>query len=149
MTMQDIYDKVVLHLLSMRRGRARYNGSEVCAYLAENGEKCAVGVLIPACHQAQTFNGNVERLVREYDELAVDWGIEVGDDEDPTLMMLVELQRVHDKKSNWYQKHNGDVVLTRWALEAIQEIGAENNLSIPVELVERMQDVYAADTYSS
>ena len=93
MNAQEIFDKVMTHLAT--QGHRAINRFNNCVYRSPNGDKCAVGCLIPDDEYTSAFErksienivmiGHVHRPVLN-NILA------------PQLPLLVELQRLHD---NW------------------------------------------------
>lgn len=99
MNMQEIFDTVVAHLRSMDSGRA-INSAGHCVYLAPDGKKCAVGVLIPDGHPAQRAQGSARRLLDEHPDLVDLWGLATADVH-LVVELLGDLQEVHDRDGNW------------------------------------------------
>ena len=94
-TMQEYFDKTIEHLASMPHRAMRNN--ERCAYLTEEGLKCAVGCHIPDGHEAQSFMGGVMSLAAAYSDLAgIAWP-----DEKYGVKLAARLQAVHDSALNW------------------------------------------------
>jgi hypothetical protein len=87
MTAQEIYDKVKAHLLNQN---AKSISEDGCAYLGDNGLKCAVGCLISDEDYLPDMEGPLNLLIEMYGYL-------------PSIKrlarhaeMLAELQRCHD-----------------------------------------------------
>lgn len=109
MTPQEIFDTVARHLFTQGHP-ARDNDNDVCQYHAENGDKCAVGILIPPDIYISDFEGNnVTRLLDHYHDENVlpDFFFENGD-------LLEDLQNVHDGVSYWHTTN-----AMRFALERV------------------------------
>lgn len=95
---QEAFDKVVNHLLSMNK-RSRgvvITGEDFCLYKDFNGNKCAIGCLIPDEVYRPEFEGqNVYDLQQVYQIFSF------GSNKATILTLLLELQRVHDDTYNW------------------------------------------------
>lgn len=88
---QDFLDAVVLRVRD-GRGRAMSQVRRSCEYLTKEGLRCAVGLFIPAGHEAQRFNGGLYDLLRVFSDLP--W-IEAH------RRLLSELQWLHDIPDHW------------------------------------------------
>jgi hypothetical protein len=106
--MQRYFDVTVEHLLQLRHRAVNEQGR--CTYLDSSGMKCAVGVHIPAGHEAQHYEGSVEGLLSAFPDLE---GV-VAPLGDEGMVMALDLQNVHDDRSSW--DHMGLSVLGRDAL---------------------------------
>ena len=69
-TNQEAFDKVVRHLVAQGRPAINANGS--CAYLSEDGRKCAAGCLIPEDVINLDFGGTWPELRATYPNLESD-----------------------------------------------------------------------------
>lgn len=89
---QQIFDTVKAHLLTQnRQAFVKERGDERCVYLDPNGNKCAIGCLIPDGHPAQQFRGSLGPLLKTYPDLKKEW--------ECSIVLLFELQCVHDEHS--------------------------------------------------
>ena len=89
LTMQHYFEVTVRYLRNQNR---QAKNSNLCKYLAEDGNVCAVGLWIPAGHEAQGLSGRVDRLAANYPSLrGVAWP-----DLPDGLALAVELQELHD-----------------------------------------------------
>lgn len=101
LTEQQIFDKVVLHLLTQKKKATLkrtgfYKSNPVCAYLNDDGLKCAVGALLTD-QEAQMFK-NTDAPLEDVIKLATRYRVHE--------LFLQELQIIHDesKPSRWYEK---------------------------------------------
>ena len=88
-TNQEAFDKVVRHLVAQGRPAINANGS--CAYLSEDGRKCAAGCLIPEDVINLDFGGTWPELRATYPNLKLELIAEY------TLVNF--MQAAHDHKS--------------------------------------------------
>ena len=89
MTNQEIFDKVVTHLIT--QGERSISKLDNCLYKALNGLKCAVGCLIPDEEYSSDMEGQCAEAL--YNRGVLDFlgsGIEVS--------LLGDLQKLHDEK---------------------------------------------------
>lgn len=107
-TLQNIYDRVRLHML--KQGRRAMLPSGACAYRTEGGHKCAVGCLIADEHYSTTFECvSLESLTNDIataekkesalqiiGAVAKSLGLPPFDVESDTFKLLHALQEVHD-----------------------------------------------------
>ena len=104
-TMQEIFDKVVNHMLTQNKRSAKerpHLGSQACLYRGPNGLKCAVGCLIPDSEYSTAFDNpdistGIKRLLVKMPEFALalrEGGVPTDDDR--IVNMLASLQNVHD-----------------------------------------------------
>lgn len=92
---QETYNKVAAHLLGMKR-RAMNGGS--CAYRTLEGERCAVGCLIPdEMYDPSMENQGVDWLIRSAEQFGYDLPGEIIKYEE----LLEDLQGVHDNRNHW------------------------------------------------
>lgn len=91
MLMQEIFDKVVDHLLT-QGARSRYHGD--CQYHAPDGRKCAIGCLIPAERYKPEVEGHSARAVALAWPDVFEPGVAAWMLDDPRLTR--DLQWVHD-----------------------------------------------------
>lgn len=93
MNRQEIYNKVRDHLLKQGRRAAGLRFDEpACLYLNANGDRCAIGCLIPDGHPGLGFRGAVFQLLDTYPDLRDQLGAKCGADDE----FLHGLQRLHD-----------------------------------------------------
>jgi len=91
MTPQEIFDTVVAHLFAQKH---RAFSNTRCVYRAGNGDKCAVGVLIPDdVYSPKMEGGNVEGLI--------DGRFKIPDFIYDNHELLGSLQGAHDNAGNW------------------------------------------------
>lgn len=90
MTLQEIFDKVAVHLLTQgKQSQGLYDTA--CKYRGHDGLKCAVGCLIPDDKYRPDMEGyTVYTLVSRFPDVL---GFYTGDSE---LSLLTCLQRIHD-----------------------------------------------------
>lgn len=86
MTIQQTFDIVAAHLISMRKAAKSDDGIDPC-YRGPNGEKCAIGILIEDDDYYPEMEGKpiTDHFVRE-----ALWGKH-------NVPLLVELQNIHDE----------------------------------------------------
>jgi len=96
MTKQEVFDKVVTHLRSMKERSIRLPYME-CAYRGSGGAKCAAGCLIDDEFYSERLEGwaVVEPVVLEALRSS---GVPT---DDSTIRMVERLQLSHDCASNW------------------------------------------------
>jgi hypothetical protein len=111
MTKQEVFDRVVTHLLTQNKRSASSYGS--CLYKGPEGLRCAVGCLFPDSYDTSKIEGSgcVSRdVVSPLIELGVltkeDYDCYVAADDDwklTTTNLLKKLQFIHDNEftSNW------------------------------------------------
>ena len=109
MNMQETYFKVRNHLLTQGRRAEIY---DQCCYRALNGDKCAIGCLIPDDKYDPSMEGHLiscSPLIQDA----------IGASEDH-IDFLTDLQRVHDfsNPSEWNERLQA--VALRYKLEPIQ-----------------------------
>ena len=109
MNMQEVYFKVRNHLLTQGRRAKIY---DQCRYRAPNGDKCAIGCLIPDDKYDPSMEGHLiscSPLIQDA----------IGASEDH-IDFLTDLQRVHDfsNPSEWNERLQA--VALRYKLEPIQ-----------------------------
>lgn len=115
MTLQQVYDTVVSHLLQQGERSLRPDGA-TCAYRGEGGLKCAVGVLI----KDEFYLPEIEGVVVGGDariELALYLsGVIPSEGRYRYLHLLGELQGIHDERppESWLQDFS--VLATEWNL---------------------------------
>lgn len=56
---QETFDTVVAHLRKQKRQAKNSEAGQMCQYLAANGDKCAVGCLIPEDRYSEDLEGEV------------------------------------------------------------------------------------------
>lgn len=107
MDRQAIFNTVKAHLLAQGRKAERegYDGYPGCVYRADNGDKCAVGCLIPDDLYSPKMEGTKARqLIAENEALARHLGISKEEDGGyPEREFIQSLQHIHDNRdpSNW------------------------------------------------
>ena len=90
---QEIFDIVVLHLY--RQGHPAYDQKEGCLYRAPNGDKCAVGVLIPD----QVYDPGMEG--KSVDNQNFSFSKVLPKYIHQNIDLLLALQGVHDEWDDW------------------------------------------------
>jgi len=94
-TAQQLFDESINHLRLQGKksaGQIEWDGTVRCAYLADDGCKCAIGVFITAEAYLPELEGKtVKRLID--DKLLPD---ELHNELSPHLDLLRELQSAHD-----------------------------------------------------
>lgn len=116
MTKQQVFDKVVTHLLAQGEASTAGRG---CAYRGRNGLMCAVGCLIPD----EMYNSEMEGILAGFviagsPELQQLFAAEVLDSD-----FLGQLQSCHD-----------GAPVTEWPAE-LRLIAGEHDLILPKELL--------------
>ena len=108
--LQAIYDHVAAHLL--RQGRPAIDedekGSVKCCYRSPDGDRCAIGALIPDARYKRVLEGIWGPGVLAGLGL-LPWD-EAEDYSAPRTCLLEALQRLHDAAANWEVED----VSTRW-----------------------------------
>lgn len=89
MNRQEIFNRVCKHLLTQMRQARDDRG---CRYITSNGDRCAIGCLIPDNHPGLHSNSSVYILPKMYPDLMKLWDIQRTSD----LMFLCKLQEIHD-----------------------------------------------------
>lgn len=115
LTMQEIFDKVVNHMLTQGKRSAvqrPYLTSQACLYRGPDGLKCAVGCLIPDSEYSTAFddpdiNTGVAQLLAvmpKFGSALREGGVDTDDRR--IVSMLASLQNVHDefKPRDWRQQ---------------------------------------------
>jgi len=97
MNKREVFETVKAHLLTQPH-RSIEDG--VCAYRGPNGEKCAIGVLIPD----EAYHVGLEGKGATHDDVLKATGLEITGVEDKNF--LSQLQIIHD-----------DVPVRDWAVE--------------------------------
>jgi hypothetical protein len=111
---QEIFDRVATHLFTQGHRATMFDDS-ICAYRASNGDKCAIGVLIPddVYEPAMEFR-RVTTLINLGFPLPVFMARNVP--------LLTALQEVHDDVRSWRStgamKMNLEIVARRYDLDA-------------------------------
>lgn len=114
LTLQEQFDLMVTHLRGMKE---RSHEREICKYLTANGNKCAVGALIPDGHPAQKYVGCAIDLLYRYPQLRDRIDKELGR----------VMQNFHDDNYNWTSEGLHKVRFNYY----INEIADRFNLTIP------------------
>lgn len=83
---QDVFDKVVTHMLTQNRASLSEDGED-CMYRGEDGMSCAVGCLIGA----EEYDESMEHT--RADDVMRQAGVKISDD---MMGMLLRLQEIHD-----------------------------------------------------
>lgn len=99
MNKQEVFDKIATHLLTQKR-QAFDEKTNGCVYRAPNGDKCAIGCLIPDEFYFSAFEQLfVEDLATAYPSLLSSIGL----GEIP-VTFLEDLQCIHDngRPENWF-----------------------------------------------
>lgn len=104
MTKQEIFDKVVDHLLT--QGEQALGEGQTCMYLTSEGLKCAVGCLIPPEKYNPEWEGNAVNL-----SILTALGITPD-----FRLLLYALQDVHDTWEADYWVEELQSVASRFAL---------------------------------
>jgi len=85
-----------------------------CTYLAQDGNRCAVGVFIPDEHCTLAFGEGVRRLLLDNPDLRSKMPLEVEG--------LVKMQDVHDKYAeDAFKKCDPRPELIRWIEENVED----------------------------
>lgn len=99
MKIQDMFDTIVMHLRWQGRKSLNQNGN--CVYRGDDGDKCAVGCLIPdylyrtsleSVSCLEIGENNEYAALKDY--LLDDWDQDVDD----CLCFLREMQIIHDEQ---------------------------------------------------
>ena len=124
MTKQEVFDKVVAHLLSMKE-RSVSGLLDICAYRGDNGNKCAVGCLI----SDEIYSGDLEGKSVEHELVRAALVLSgVGED---SFFLLERLQSIHDESSYWGKSGFGN----REGLRHIAEAYVVSDAAVPKEEV--------------
>ena len=129
MNRQEIFNKVAAHLIKQgavawglpyKSENCSYDGIEQCLYLDKDGNKCAIGALIPDGHKAQGSNLNVAELMYEFPDLAELLGLEknseTGDFDSTDIEFFINLQAIHDNATkDWCSVEEWPNVLAEFA----------------------------------
>jgi hypothetical protein len=115
LTKQEQFNLVVTHLREMKRQSSK---GVNCYYHAPDGNKCAVGALIPDGHEGALIHGTVETLLTRYPKLRVRIDESLGRD----------MQLLHDMRYNW-NKTGG--INKRVLKREIKRIAEEHGLEVP------------------
>jgi hypothetical protein len=67
-TLQDIFDAAWHHFM-VGQAPPAIGEDGVCCYLTKDGNKCAVGLVLPEGHRSQTMGCGFAELVKDYPEL--------------------------------------------------------------------------------
>lgn len=92
---QEIFDKAAAHLL--KQGCQAKFDDGFCAYLTSNGNKCAIGALLPDGHAAQKSGQSVYGVCREYSD--INEMLRGRDEDGKRLRFLFTLQNIHDNNN--------------------------------------------------
>lgn len=90
MTLQEIFDKVVTHLLKQNARAVDWDGS--CQYRAPDGKMCAVGCLIEDSNYSSKLEGRVVGKIRDSIPNVLEGG-DIG----KKVELLKALQMIHDE----------------------------------------------------
>ena len=116
---QEVFEKVLNHL-----GRQKRRAVEglVCVYKAGNGDKCAIGCLIPDEEYKPSFETQPIGTILD----------EIPTLKDANLRLLQTLQHLHDSSFfwNWYS-YNPNHSFSIDGIKKIQDIAHAYNLKIP------------------
>ena len=90
-TKQEIFDTIIRHLDA--QGRRSISAGGKCAYLAPNGDRCAIGCLIPREHyRPEMENKNLHGLLTR-DLIAISGEV--------PRTFFREMQDAHDQLADW------------------------------------------------
>lgn len=92
MTNQEAFDIMVNHLRTMP-GRSVNARKTVCQYRNSNGNKCAVGVLIPDNEYDSDWDINTIGIDMIYSKIPSLQGLNIN--------LLQKMQDAHDNPNNW------------------------------------------------
>ncbi len=120
MTKQEVFNKVVRHLLTQNEWAMMINeiGVEKCMYLTPTGLKCAVGCLITD----NAYHPSLENQSVSADEVQqalLRSGIVLGDND---LSLLRVLQIIHDLKAPYLWRHELCEAAKKYNLELPEEL---------------------------
>jgi len=90
MNRQEVFDKIYLHLIE--QGRKSVNSDGRCQYRSPDGDKCAIGCLIPDELYTPELEGNGVSMPIIEDVLNKIY----PDMTDEDLLFLLDLQDLHD-----------------------------------------------------
>ena len=111
MTKQEIFTKVARHLLAQNAKSSFCRGDlDLCRYRDPRGRKCAVGCLI-ADTAYRTDLENLGVFSRDVKEALLASGVDL---DDYTLILLDELQGVHDKHNVSEWRTSLKEIASRW-----------------------------------
>jgi hypothetical protein len=125
-TNQQAFDAVVEHLAGMKGRSVRQDAilPASCSYRGANGQRCAIGALIP-----RFVGGDWGTVYDLVDQHRLDPG-------DVNVVLLRKLQKVHDSLNNWV----GDR-FDNW--QALIEIGLEYGLVVQLANYRLIEKVLA------
>lgn len=101
-TKQEFFDKTMAHLASMPHRAMKFNPetNEQCAYLSDDGLKCAVGAHLPDGPWQQSF-AMVNGILFEWPEsVGTALGI-TAENRTEMVGFWIDLQKLHDTEPNW------------------------------------------------
>lgn len=114
---QELFNRVSTHLLSMTQ-QSRLD-SIGCAYRTADGNRCAVGCLIPDRLYEEEFEGFPVDKLLYYKGATNVLGFDVTDRQ---RLLLTKLQEIHDSGLNWNYHKGG---LTQSGKNAIAVLGEQ------------------------
>jgi hypothetical protein len=122
-TNQEIFNTVVTHFASMKH-RSMLEDGETCAYRAPDGNKCAIGVLIPDDVYKPDIEG--QGFSFDYSDADVNMWINSTFTID-NYGLLCSLQTAHDLSRYWRQEEGRERLQ-----QELRYIASANNLDASV-----------------
>jgi hypothetical protein len=122
-TNQEIFNTVVTHFASMKH-RSMLEDGETCAYRAPDGNKCAIGVLIPDDVYRPDIEG--QGFSFDYGDADVNAWIASTFTID-NYGLLCSLQTIHDLGRHWRTRDRRDGIKT-----VLRELADDNKLDASV-----------------
>ena len=120
---QEVFDKVATHLFTQGQQATKPN-TNTCSYLTIDGRKCAIGALIPndliEKYDLDHYPGGngISAIYKRVLEVTNLFGFSFF----PTF--LADLQRLHDKKSNW----SDDNTMKKALMHVAREHGLDTSI---------------------
>lgn len=132
-TRQDIFNKVVEHLLSMTErctATEKDNDSGIypCRYRDKNNNKCAIGALIPD----ELYTSEIEDFSASYEPVLALLAKANYPVDQTAGNFYEDLQQIHDYKGHW-----NDDGLNRTGLNKLSSVASQWSLESPTSLLER------------
>lgn len=126
MNLQEIFNKVVLHL--NKQGVKSVNEDGRCMYRGDNGTMCAVGCLIHDNVYLNEHNPRIEGLPVTYNQVQEHLRLSGISCDKETIELLHELQQLHDDRLTC------SFTSPRF-LSKVKYIASEFDLSVPANIV--------------
>jgi hypothetical protein len=96
LTKQEVFDRVCDHFKT-QKVRSHFGG--LCAYLTDDGLKCAIGIFIPDGHQAAGSGGSFREILHFHPDIR-----NLFEKDDDMVSFLLRLQSIHDDTYTWNEE---------------------------------------------